>query len=71
MPEPGETRAAHIESSVRDPADALLFRPVAALRARVSHIVEQIQFMTIRRTMVLMFAALVVFLALVAVLEQG
>ncbi|CAH2600958.1 Hydrogenase 4 subunit B [Rhodovastum atsumiense] len=70
MPEPGETRPARITATLQDPAETLIFRPVAAVRERLSEAVDVIQFLTIRRTLSLMFGALVMFLTVVAVLEQ-
>ncbi len=70
MPAPGETRAAHIAVQTSDPAEGGLFRPVAALRVLLSEFADQLQFLTIRSTLSLMFAALVCFLAVIAVIEQ-
>ena len=70
MPEPGETMAARISSRVADPVDVLLFQPLGRLRKRLTVFADGLQFLTIRRTLSLMFWALVVFLGVVAVLEQ-
>jgi hypothetical protein len=70
MPAPGDTRPARIAFELADPAERALFRPVAALRERISVFADHIQFLTIRRTLSLMFAALVLFLAAVALMEQ-
>jgi len=40
-----------------DPAERGLFRPVAAVRARLSSFADAIQFLTIRRTLSVVFAA--------------
>jgi formate hydrogenlyase subunit 3/multisubunit Na+/H+ antiporter MnhD subunit len=69
-PAPGETRPARIALEMSDPAERCLFRPVAAVRGRLSFFADTIQFLTIRRTLSLMFAALVLFLAVVALMEQ-
>ena len=70
MPAPGETRPARITVELSDPAAWWLFRPVAELRARLSAFADAIQFLTIRRTLSLMFTVLVLFLAVVALMEQ-
>jgi formate hydrogenlyase subunit 3/multisubunit Na+/H+ antiporter MnhD subunit len=70
MPEPGEIRAASIAVHIADPADVLLFGPVAVLRDRLSGIADRMQFLTVRRTLAVMFTVLVLFLAVVAVMEQ-
>ena len=70
MPAPGETRAAHVAVQTSDPAEGGLFAPVARLRVRLSEFADQLQFLTIRSTLALMFAALVLFLAVIAVREQ-
>jgi hydrogenase-4 component B len=69
-PAPGETRPAHIAVEMIDPAERCLFRPLAALCARLSAFADTIQFLTIRRTLSLMFAVLVLFLAVVVLMEQ-
>jgi hypothetical protein len=70
MPEPGDTRAAHLTVTLRDPADAALFGPVGLLRDRISGFTDRMQFLTVRRTLAVMFFALVLFLTGIAVLEQ-
>ncbi len=69
-PAPGETRPAQIALETSDPAERGLFRLIAAARARLSSFADAIQFLTIRRTLSLVFAALVLFLAVVALMEQ-
>ena len=64
------TRGAHVAVQTSDPAEGGLFRPVARLRVRLSEFADQLQFLTIRSTLSLMFAALVLFLAVIAVREQ-
>jgi len=68
-PAPGEVRPAHITVEMRDPAERGLFQPVAAVRARLSAFAEIIQALTLHRALALMFAALVLFLAVVALME--
>ena len=69
-PAPGETRPARLALEMSDPAERCLFQPAAAVRSRLSSLADAIQFLTIRRTLSLMFAALVLFLAVVALMEQ-
>jgi len=69
MPEPGDTRPARIETSFTDPAEAGLFRPLARWRDRLSGYADGMQFLTIRRTLSVVFVALVTFLAIVALTE--
>jgi hypothetical protein len=69
MPEPGDTRPARIAVSVTDPAEAGLFRPLAHWRDRLSGYADGMQFLTIRRTLSVVFVALVTFLAIVALTE--
>ena len=70
MPAPGDTRPAHVSVTIDDPMEYGLFHPVAALRARLSAFADRLQFLTIRRTLSLMFATLVFFLVVVALTEQ-
>ena len=71
MPAPGETRPAHVRTEISDPAAWWVFRPVAGLRAVLSDFADGMQFLTIRRTLALMFAALILFLVAVALMEQS
>ncbi|HEX3349391.1 MAG TPA: proton-conducting transporter membrane subunit [Acetobacteraceae bacterium] len=70
MPPPGDTRPALYSETDADPADAGLFQPGARMREAASGFVDRMQFLTIRRTLVVMFSVLVLFLAAVAVLQQ-
>ncbi|MCW3473721.1 proton-conducting transporter transmembrane domain-containing protein [Limobrevibacterium gyesilva] len=70
MPEPGDTRPARLEVALHDPADTHLFQPAARARDALSGLADRMQFLTIRRTLSLMFIALVLFLAVVAAMEQ-
>ncbi len=70
MPAPGDRRAAVLAVATRDPAAAWLFAPAGRLRERVSRAVDPMSFLTVRRTLGVMFAALVLFLAAVALWEQ-
>ncbi|MBU6498605.1 MAG: hydrogenase 4 subunit B, partial [Rhodospirillales bacterium] len=70
MPEPGDPRPARLATIWHDPADTWLFRPVSRLRAAVSALADGMQFLTIRRTLTVMFLVLVVFLTVIAVLGQ-
>ncbi len=69
MPAPGDTRPARFDAGQGDPADTLLFRPILRLREALSAQADRMQFLTIRRVLSVMFVALVLFLAVVALLE--
>jgi len=68
--EPGDVRPARIGVGLRDPAQAWLFGPLAALRERLSRLADQMQFLTIRQSLSVIFVVLVTFLAVIALLEQ-
>jgi formate hydrogenlyase subunit 3/multisubunit Na+/H+ antiporter MnhD subunit len=70
MPDAGDTRAAGLTASLADPAEILLFARLARWRAGLSAGIDRMQFVSIRRKLMVMFAALVLLLAMVAVLEQ-
>ena len=70
MPAPGDRRPASLAVSLHDPAATLLFARLGDWRDTLSGLADRMQFLTIRRTLSVMFAVLVLFLALVAVLEQ-
>lgn len=67
MPAPADPRAAHFEVTLRDPAWDGIYSPVAALVTWLADRLNVVQFLTIRRYLSLMFAALVLLLLLVAV----
>jgi NADH:ubiquinone oxidoreductase subunit 5 (subunit L)/multisubunit Na+/H+ antiporter MnhA subunit len=69
-PPPGDPSPARHGVTRVDPAAAWLFGPVAALRDRLSGLADRMQFLTIRRALMVVFVALVLFLALIAALEQ-
>ena len=69
MPRPGETRAASLSVSLRDPASVYVFAPLARLRGILARFFDGIQFLTIRQTLSLMFAVLILFLVIIAALE--
>ncbi len=66
MPALGETRAARLEVSMRDPAWDGLYAPVARAVGWLADRLNVLQFQTIRRYLSLMFAALVLLLLIVA-----
>jgi hypothetical protein len=70
MPRPGDIRAAGLTVTMADPAETMLFTPVGRWRDHGSWLADRMQFLTIRRTLQVMFIVLVGFLALVVVLEQ-
>ena len=69
MPEPGDLRAARFSASWRDASWDLLYQPVGALVGWLSLTLNQLQFLTIRKYLSLMFAALGGLLFLVAVTQ--
>jgi hydrogenase-4 component B len=70
MPEPGEIRPAVFSSSARDPAVALVFAPIRRLRGWLSGAADAMQFLTIRRTLVVMVGVLLLLLVAIAAVEQ-
>ena len=70
MPEPGSTRAARLEVRLADPAwDWGVLRPKRFIEAATLHL-DALQFLSIRRYLSLMFAALVTLLLIVAATQQ-
>jgi hydrogenase-4 component B len=70
MPDPGQTRAARFVARSKDPATAWLFQPLARGRGMLSGAADRTQFLTIRRTLSLIFSVLVFFLIVVVLVEQ-
>lgn len=70
MPQPGDTRAARLGVSEADPAVAYLFQPAMRAREAMSGFADGMQFLTIRRTLSLIFTVLVLFLVVVVLVEQ-
>ncbi|WP_246337310.1 hydrogenase 4 subunit B [Azospirillum oleiclasticum] len=70
MPEPGDTRPARLTVSWRDPAWEWVFVPVVRSVERLADWLNGLQFLTIRRYLMLMFFALVTLLAIVAVVQR-
>jgi formate hydrogenlyase subunit 3/multisubunit Na+/H+ antiporter MnhD subunit len=66
MPTPGETRAARLYIKVIDPAWRYVYGPSARAVLRGAVALNQLQFLTIRRYLTLVFATLVLLLLLVA-----
>lgn len=69
MPEPGDLRPARFTASWRDASWDLLYGPVEAVVGWLSLTLNQLQFLTVRKYLSLMFAALVGLLFLVAVTQ--
>ncbi len=67
MPLPGDTRAAGFTVKTTDPAWALIFTPLASLLKTITDGINFLQFLTVRRFLSLMFAALVILLIVVAI----
>jgi hydrogenase-4 component B len=66
MPRPGETRAAHFHVKVIDPVWRYAYGPAARGVLRAALALNQLQFLTIRRYLTLVFATLVLLLLVVA-----
>ncbi len=66
MPEPGETRPARFDIRLVDPVWTVLYAPLLACVSWVADRANPLQFLTIRRYLSLMFAALVILLSAVA-----
>ena len=66
MPRPGETRPAHFHVKVIDPVWRYLYGPAARGVLRAAGVLNQLQFLTIRRYLTLVFATLVILLLVVA-----
>jgi formate hydrogenlyase subunit 3/multisubunit Na+/H+ antiporter MnhD subunit len=67
MPPPGEARAARLHVELRDLLWETLYLPVAAVVGFAAEKLNRVQFMTIRGYLTLVFAALVVLLAILAI----
>ncbi|EJW13729.1 Hydrogenase-4 component B / Formate hydrogenlyase subunit 3 protein [Rhodovulum sp. PH10] len=66
MPRPGDTRAGHFRYRLRDPAWRFAYGPLARFVVRGAQHLNRLQFLTIRRYLALVFAALVVLMLVVA-----
>ncbi|MEJ0016961.1 MAG: hypothetical protein WDN25_10400 [Acetobacteraceae bacterium] len=66
MPPPGDTAPARIVKYISNPAWDLLYAPVAAAVWRASEVLNHLQFLTIRRYLGFVFAALVILLLALA-----
>jgi hypothetical protein len=66
MPRPGEIRAGHFGLRILDPAWQYVYGPVARGVGAVSVVLNQLQFLTIRRYLTLVFCTLIALLVLVA-----
>ncbi len=71
MPPPDDVAPARFAEHSVDPADRLLFAPAGRLRAVISGLADRMTFLTVRQSLAVLFAALVLFLVVVAVLEQA
>jgi formate hydrogenlyase subunit 3/multisubunit Na+/H+ antiporter MnhD subunit len=69
MPDPGESRAARFELRMRDLVWDFLYRPIALAMEYATGRLNALQFLTIRRYLALVFAALVTLLAVVALAQ--
>ena len=69
MPEPGDLRPARFEVTMRDPAWDGIYAPIARGVLTLADKLNVTQFLTVRRYLSLMFAALVLLLLLVALTQ--
>jgi hypothetical protein len=65
MPEPGETRPAHFEVRLSDPAWTVLYTPLIGAVNLIADLANPLQFLTIRRYLSLVFVALIALLCAV------
>jgi len=70
MPAPGDLRPASLTVTLADPSAAHLFAPFGRLRDRLADYADRMQILPIRSTLAVMFVALLVFLAVIAGLQQ-
>ena len=66
MPRPGSTAPARFTAIVRDPIWDTLYAPISGLVAFAAERLNVLQFLTIRRYLSLVFAALVLLLLVLA-----
>jgi hypothetical protein len=66
MPPPGDIGPARIEKHIRDPIWDVLYVPVAGAVWYLSQVLNHLQFLTIRRYLGFVFAALVILLLALA-----
>ncbi|MBV9692767.1 MAG: hydrogenase 4 subunit B, partial [Alphaproteobacteria bacterium] len=66
MPQPGDTAAARIHVRLIDPVWEAIFAPIARGVGFVADTMNPLQFLTIRRYLMLVFLSLVVLLAVLA-----
>jgi hypothetical protein len=66
MPRPGDLRSAHYHVKVFDPAWRFAYGPLARRVMRTAVTLNQLQFLTIRRYLTLVFVTLIVLLMVVA-----
>jgi hydrogenase-4 component B len=66
MPPPGDTAPATIEKHISDPIWNMLYAPIAGAIGRTSQVLNHLQFLTIRRYLGFVFAALVILLLALA-----
>ena len=66
MPPPGSIAAASIEKHISDPIWDVFYAPIAGAVWRASELLNHLQFLTIRRYLGFVFAALVILLLVLA-----
>ncbi len=70
MPAPGEARAARHTLSWHDPAFTFVFDRIAAIHAWLARLADLSRHLTIRHTLGVVFATLILLLVMIAVLER-
>jgi hypothetical protein len=66
MPQPGDPAPARLHVHLEDPAWRWLYDPLVTAVARLADRLNRLQFLTIRRYLVLVFLALVTLLVVIA-----
>ena len=66
---PSARRSGWAKDAPRDPATAYVFAPLNRLHGVIANLADAMQPLTIRRALGVMFATLVLFLAVIALLE--
>jgi hypothetical protein len=67
MPSPGDTRPATLRRFMRDPIWDFLYAPISGAVTSAARLMNHLQFLTIRRYLGFVFAALVILLVILAI----
>jgi hydrogenase-4 component B len=66
MPPPGDLAPARISKTLRDPVWDALYAPISGIIGRATSVLNNLQFLTIRRYLSLVFGVLIVLLLALA-----